>query len=38
MDMVIKIQNLDEAVCISHRINSFRKGIDPTILPPSIGK
>ena len=27
------VQNLDEAVCISHRANTTGKGINSTILP-----
>ena len=30
--------NLDETDCISHRTNTFGKGMNPIILPPAIGK
>ena len=30
--------NLDETDCISHSINTFRKGMNPIILPPAMGK
>ena len=30
--------NLDEAVCTSHRTNTLGKSMNPTILPPTIGK
>ena len=32
------VQTLDEAVCISHRASTLGKGINPTILPPAMGK
>ena len=35
-DTVTKVQNLDEAVCISHSANTFQKGIYLTILLPAI--
>ena len=28
----------DEADCISHRTNTFGKGMNPIILPPAMGK
>ena len=33
-----EVQTLDEAVIISHPVNSLEKGLHPTILPPDIGK
>ena len=30
--------NLGEAVCISHSANSLGKGMNPSILPPAMGK
>ena len=38
MDMVTKVQFLDEAVWISHSTNTFRKGGNPTILSPTVGQ
>ena len=38
MDMVIQVQTLDKAVYISHTPNTLRKGMNPTILPPAMGK
>ena len=38
MDMVIWVQILDQAVCISHSANTFGKGMNPIILPPTMGK
>ena len=38
MDMVIPVQTLDKAVCISHHANTLGKDIHPIILPPAIGK
>ena len=38
MDMVTRVQNLDEAACISHSVNTFGKGTYPTILPPAMDK
>ena len=32
------IQDLDEAVCISHNTNTLWKGMNPIILPPPMGK
>ena len=29
---------LDEADCISHSTNTLRKGMNPIILPPAMGK
>ena len=38
MDMANKIQILDEAVCISHSGNTFRKDMNPVILLPAMSK
>ena len=38
MDSAIHVQNLNEAVCFSHRANSFGKAMNPTIFPPKIKK
>ena len=38
MDLMKQIQVLYEAVCISHSANAFVKGMNPTILFPTIGK
>ena len=38
MDTVIRVQILDKAVYISQSANNFRKGVDPTILLPAMGK
>ena len=39
MEMVMTIfQIIDEAVCISHSIDTLWKGMDQTILPPVMGK
>ena len=38
MNTTTRVQNLKEAVCISHGANIFGKGMNPTILPPAIGK
>ncbi len=38
VDMVTQVQNLDEAVCISHTVNTLGKGINSTIPPPAMGK
>ena len=32
------VQILDEAVCILHNTNTFRKSMHPFILPPAMGK
>ena len=32
------IQILDKAVCISHRANTLKKDLNPTILSPAIAK
>ena len=38
MDIESSVQILDEAVCISCKTNTLRKGKNPTILPPAMGK
>ena len=38
MDMVTRVQILDEVAYISQSANSLRKGMNPTILPPAMGK
>ena len=38
MDTATRVQNLDEADCISHSTNSLGKGMNPNILPPAMGK
>ena len=38
MELAIQIQNLDEAVCISHCDNNFGKDMNPSFLPSVIGK
>ena len=38
MDTVIRVQILDVVVCISHSANKLRKGMNPTVLHPAMGK
>ena len=38
MDMAVQVQILDEVVRISHSTNTFGKGMNLTILPPTMGK
>ena len=38
MDMVTRVQTLDEIDCISHCTNTLGKGMNPIILPPAMGK
>ena len=38
MDMAIGVQILEEAVCILHSANTFKKGMTPTTLSPAMGK
>ena len=38
MDKANRVQNLDEAVRISHSINILGKGMNPIILYPGMGK
>ena len=34
----IQVRILDEDVCISHSANTLAKDMNPTILPPPMGK
>ena len=36
--MVTGVQILDEAICNSHYAKTLGKGMNPTILPPAMGK
>ena len=38
MDTATRVQILDQANCISHSTNTLRKGMNPIILPPAMGK
>ena len=38
LDMVIRIQDLDEIFCCSHSGNTLKKYMIPTILVPVMGK
>ena len=38
VDTVIRVQILDETLSISHSANSIRKSMNPTVLPPEMGK
>ena len=38
VSLYIQVQIPDEAVCISHRANTIRKGMYQTILPSAMGK
>ena len=38
MNMPTRVLFSDEAVCISHSAYTLGKGINPTILPPAMGK
>ena len=38
MDTATRVLILDEAVCISHSTNTLGKGMNPTFLPPDMGK
>ena len=38
MDMTNQVQILDKAVSISQSTKIFGKGMNPTILPPAMGK
>ena len=38
MDTAAQVQILDEAVCILHSTNTLGKSMNPTILPPAMGK
>ena len=38
MDAASGVEILDEAFCISHNGSTLGKGINPTVLPPAMGK
>ena len=38
MNTATLVQILDETDCISHCANTLRKGMNPIILPPAMGK
>ena len=38
MDTATRVQILDETDCISHSTNTLGKSMNPTILPPGMGK
>ena len=38
IDTAIQVQILDDLVCISHRVNTLGKGVNPTILPLDMDK
>ena len=38
MDTATRVQILDETDFISHCTNTLRKGMNPIILPPAMGK
>ena len=38
MDSVTRAQILDETICILHSPHTLGKVMDPTILPPAMGK
>ena len=38
LDTVIRVQNLDDAVCISRKANTLGKGMNPNIVPLVMGK
>ena len=38
MNLATEVQILDKAVGISYSSNALRKGMNPTILPPVMGK
>ena len=38
MDQANWVQTLDEAVWVSQSANTLRKGMNPIILPPTMGK
>ena len=38
MNMLTSVQILNKAINISYSANTFRKGMNPTIFPPSMGK
>ena len=38
MDTATQVQILDKVDCISQSTNTLRKGMNPIILPPAMGK
>ena len=38
MDTAIRVQILDDTDCVSHSTNTLGKGMNPIILPPTMGK
>ena len=38
MDTVTRVQILDDTDCISHCTNTLGKGMNPTVLPPAMGR
>ena len=38
MDSANRVQILNEDICVSYSANSFRRGMNPTIPIPDIGK
>ena len=38
MDTAAQVQILDEAVCIFHSADTFAKGMDSTIMTPTVSK
>ena len=38
LDTAARVQNLDKAVCISHRTNTLGKDINPIIPHPAMSK
>ena len=38
MESVLQVQILDEIVCIYHDADNLRKGMNPTIIRPAMGK
>ena len=38
MDTATQVHILDETDCISHSTNTIGKGMNPIILPPTMGK
>ena len=38
MNPVTRVQNLDEAVCISYSADTFETGMNPSILTPAMSK
>ena len=38
MELVTRVQILDKAVCILHLIDALGKDMNPSVLPPVMGK